>query len=124
MKSKNQHVLLIEDDLFLRELYLQALQKAGFIVQAAQDAQEGLDLLDEYGADLLVLDLMLPAHGGIEALHELQSHSDWQSIPVVVLSSVPRQRFVGADLTQLGVKHYLYKPDTTPEQLVNTLSQV
>lgn len=124
MKVNSRHVLLIEDDLFLRELYLQALQQAGFIVQVAQDAQEGLDLLDEYGADLLVLDLMLPAHGGIEALHELQSHSDWQSIPVVVLSSVPRQRFVSADLKQLGVKHYLYKPETTPAQLVGVLSQL
>lgn len=119
---KSLHVLLIEDDQFLRELYQLALVEAGFTVQAAQDAQEGLDLLDEYGADVLVLDLMLPAHGGLEALMELQSHTDWQSIPVVVLSSVPSRRFAGANLKQFGVKHYLYKPDTTPAQLVSTLS--
>lgn len=122
--TATSRVLLIEDDLFLLELYRQALTLAGFVVQAAQDAQTGLDLLDEYGADVLVLDLLLPAHGGIEALHELQSHSDWQAIPVVVLSSIPHKRFMKSDMAQLGVKHYLYKPDTTPADLVDTLSRL
>lgn len=117
----HRRVLLIEDDLFLLELYRQALVSAGYLVQSAQGAQEGLDLLDEYGADVVVLDLMLPAHGGVEALHELQSHSDWQAIPVVVLSSVPRQRLGHGNLVELGVEHYLYKPDTTPTDLLAML---
>lgn len=121
MKTRAHRVLLIEDDLFLLELYRQALAGVGYLVQAAQGAQEGLDLLDEYGADVVVLDLMLPAHGGIEALHELQSHSDWQAIPVIVLSSVPQSRLGHGNLAELNIQHYLYKPDTTPTDLLAKL---
>lgn len=116
-------ILLIEDDQLLRELYAQALEQSNLAVLAAADAQTGLDLLDEYAADVIVLDLMLPAHGGVEVLHELQSHPDWQSIPVIVISAVNKAR-VPAGLAELGAKIYLDKADTSPQELTQAVKSL
>jgi len=121
--SADKKLLLIEDDQLLRDLYAQALEHAGFAVLSAADAQTGLDLLDEYGAEVIILDLMLPAHGGVEILHELQSHQDWRSIPVIVLSALSRQR-VPAGLSDLGVKLYLDKAETEPAHLVAAVKRL
>lgn len=117
-----RRVLLIEDDQMLRELYAQSLEGADLAVLAATDAQTGLDLLDEYGADIVVLDLLLPAHGGVEVLHELQSHPDWQSLPVILISALGRAK-VPAGLSELGVTQYLDKAKTTPQQLIKTVKR-
>lgn len=120
---KNQsRILLIEDDRFLRELYGQSLENAGYTVLAAFEGQMALDLLDEYGAELILLDLMLPGHSGIELLNELQSHSDWQKLPVVVLSAVGQNRFKG-DLGQFGVVDYLQKGEFTPKELPSLIKR-
>lgn len=120
---KRVKILLIEDDRLLRDLYAQALELGGYTVLVAGDAQSGLDQLDEYGAQLIILDLMLPAHGGIEVLHELQSQPDWQNIPVIVLSAVAKHR-VPAGMGELGVVAYLDKSATDPAQLINSIKEL
>ena len=116
-------ILLIEDDKFLSDLYQSSFERSGHIVQVAADAQMAIDLLDEYGADLVLLDLFLPVHNGIEVLHELQSHGDWQKIPVIILSSQPKKS-IGLSAEQwkkYGVRRYLYKPDYNPGALVEAV---
>jgi DNA-binding response OmpR family regulator len=116
-------LLLIEDDQLLRELYAQALEQAGFAVLAAPDAQTGLDLLDEYGASAVILDLLMPFHDGVEVLYELQSHPDWQNLPVIVLSALNRQR-IPAGLGELGVTRYLDKSEAGPAELVAAVRHI
>lgn len=121
----NCRVLLIEDDIFLHQLYADYLSRSGLIVTGAYDAQEGLNLLDEYGADCIVLDLMLPAHNGIEVLHELQTHADWATIPVLILSAQKPQQITGIkdQLARCNVKDYLYKPLTNPQLLIQAIKK-
>jgi DNA-binding response OmpR family regulator len=119
-------ILLVEDDQFLSDLYLGVLVQAGYSTQVASDAQIAIDLLDEYGADLIILDLLLPGHNGIEVLQELQSHSDWQKIPVVILSSQPQTvlKLTTQQLADYGVVKYLYKPHTIPETLLDEIKEL
>lgn len=113
-------ILLIEDDIWLGELYASALMDHGYEVLHAKTAQESLDLLDENTAQVIILDIMLPGHNGIEVLHELQSYEDWSKIPVVVLSTIAPQQFQLShkQWREYGVTKYLYKPRVKPSDLV------
>lgn len=119
-------VLIVEDDQLLRELYEDALNAAGFEVLTSRHAQEAVSMLDEYGAEVVVMDMMLPGHNGLEILHEMQSYSDWARIPVIVLSARHPDEFRMSqrDWQLLGVVKYLYKPETKVHQLVKEIAGV
>lgn len=111
-------ILLVEDDYFLGDLYKLLLSDAGYSVLLSSDAQDAVDQLDEYGADLILLDLMLPAHNGVEFLHETQSHNDWKKIPVIIITAQSISKIDEKHFNRLGVANILYKSEIKPEDLV------
>jgi phosphoribosyl 1,2-cyclic phosphodiesterase len=62
------HILVVDDDPDLRTLVHKALSQDGHIVSEASTGQEALALIDAQVPDLLVLDLLMPKHGGLEVL--------------------------------------------------------
>lgn len=118
-------VLLVEDDQMLAELYVVVIEQAGHKIRWASDAQKALDLLDKFEADLVVLDMMLPGHNGIEVLHEMQSFADWKSLPVIVLSALNQEDF-GLSKSQwqeYGVVEYLYKPAAKMDKIIEAINR-
>jgi DNA-binding response OmpR family regulator len=120
------NVLLIEPDRLLAETYRQVLEAAGHDVTVASGAQAAVMEADAAKPDLVILELQLIGHSGIEFLYEFRSYLDWQAIPVIIQSQVPPGEFVGSWqlLSQeLGVKVYLYKPQTTLRQLLAQVAE-
>jgi len=117
------HILLVEDDLFLRELYAQALESSGFKVTAVADAQAALDALDSRPADAIVLDVFLPVNNAFAVIQQLQSYGDWQALPVILISShrLTRQQLPAKLKRQLSVVDFLYKPDILPDGVVSSV---
>lgn len=115
-------IILVEDDAWLADLYQTVLEsESGCKVLAAASADEALELLDSNsGVDLIVLDMFLPEHNGIEFLHEVASYTDINTIPVIVLSSVYKHDFAMSEerWKHYGVVNYLYKPSTKPKDLL------
>lgn len=108
-------ILLVEPDTVLAKTYAAALTNNGHHILRAQDAQSAINATDVVRPDCIVLEVRLPGHNGIEFLYELRSHTDWQDIPVIVLSQLSLDR-VGLDETkmnELGVGAFCYKPDTS-----------
>jgi CheY-like chemotaxis protein len=119
-------VLLIEPDVVLARTYVQALQHAGHEVRHAVGAQDGVNVADGFPLDVVVLELQLAAHNGIEFLHEFRSYPEWGSIPVVINSNMSSAALapVGAVLERdFGVTACLYKPRTSLEQLIRAVNQ-
>lgn len=115
-------ILLVEDDVWLSELYGKALERMdGVDVLYANSAGSALKALDKESADLLILDIFLDGHNGIELIHELASYSDTRQTPVIILSAVSENDFGMANnrWEQYGVVKYLYKPSTKPSDLIN-----
>lgn len=115
------HVLLLEPDKVLAAIYAQALSKAGHSVVCESDAQAAINNIDKYTPDVVILELQLASHNGLEFLYELRSYPEWQNMPAVVLSTVPDTSFSVGMQQQLGVVAYHYKPQTTINSLLNTL---
>ncbi len=120
-------VLLIEPDTVLARSYQKALAHAGHKVAHATTAQDALNLADTQIPDIVIVELQLVAHDGIEFLHEFRSYAEWLEVPVVVLSSLTRGSFEQARQTLLrdfGVAACLYKPRTSLERLMRTVGEV
>lgn len=113
------HVLLIEPDKVLAATYAQALLSAGHQVTVVGSAQAAIDAADAHKPDLVVLELQLATHNGVEFLYEFRSYPEWQQVPVIAHTWVPRQTGIAEQLSQqLGVVAYHYKPQTSLHQLI------
>lgn len=109
-------VLVIEDDAFLRDLYLEVLKAENYTVDTAIDGEEGLQKMTSGGYDLVLLDIMLPKLDGLSILKKLKdSPSAIPNKVVVVLSNLGQDSAI-ADAISLGAKGYMIKSDYTPDQ--------
>ena len=107
----DEHLLLVEDDPSIREVATLGLEQAGFRVTSAGDGCEGLERFGEAGADLVVLDVMLPSLDGFEVLREIRRES---ATPVVMLTARSELHDVVVGL-ELGADDYVTKPFELPE---------
>lgn len=112
-------LLLIEPDKILARTYSDFLQAHGHAVMCVFSAQAAIVSLDSFEPDLIILELQLPGHNGVEFLYELRSYTDLQEVPVLVHTSIPKGSFANADtvLAALGVTDYLYKSISSLRQL-------
>lgn len=120
------HILLIEPDRVLAQTYQQAFEMAGHDVSWAMQAQAALDAADMRMPDIVVLELQLPAHSGVEFLYEFRSYPEWYKIPVIIHSMVPPTAFTDMAVlkNELGVVKYCYKPNTKIVQLVSNIREL
>lgn len=119
------NVLLIEPDRLLAETYAKALIGAGHEVVPCASAQAAILAADQIKPDVVVLELQLIEHSGIEFLYEFRSYIDWQSIPVIVQTHVPASEFETnwqSLKQQLGIEVYLYKPHTLLKKLITSVN--
>ncbi len=80
-------VLVVEDDVALREIAERSLSGAGYGVHTAANGLEALQALEEIVPDLIVLDLMMPEMDGFQFLHELRQRPQFDAVPVVVTTA-------------------------------------
>lgn len=105
MKKK---ILLIEDDAALREATFAFLDGEGFQVSTAEDGQKGLDAALRGKADLIILDLMLPAISGLEICRALREKG--VSTPVIMVTGRKIDEVDKVVGLELGADDYLLKP--------------
>ncbi len=101
------NILIVEDDLAVRDIVQIALEREGMSVEAVGDGESALKRFRSAGAfDLVVLDIMLPGIDGISLCQELRKSSD---VPVVMLTARDGERSVVLGL-EVGADDYVTKP--------------
>ncbi|CCQ75058.1 response regulator transcription factor [Magnetospira sp. QH-2] len=107
-------LLVVEDDPAMARQLRLALEGAGYVVDGAEDGEEGHFLGDTEPYDAVVLDLGLPKRGGLSVLE--QWRQDGQSMPVLILSARDtwREKVLGL---RSGADDYLAKPFEMEELL-------
>jgi len=119
-KKKNKQVLVIDDEPVTVKVTTLILERNGYEVITAQDGQEGLDMAQRHGPDLILLDIMMPGLDGWEVLSRLRQMSEVMDIPVILFSAKDYPN--GKELArQYGAVDYIRKP-FTPASLRDVLS--
>jgi DNA-binding response OmpR family regulator len=119
-------IMFIEADHLLAANLQAFLESAGHQTVWHVDPQLAMDAIDKKKPDLLILDLLLAGRSGAEFLYELRSYPDWQSLPVVVFSSVSEVELgllAPSALEQLNIANYFYKPQTSLAELAQAVDQ-
>jgi two-component system response regulator RegX3 len=105
--------LIVEDEPSLSEPLSFLLQREGYDTEIAADGRDALAAFDRDGADLVLLDLMLPGLPGTEVCRELRTRS---SVPIIMLTAKDSEVDVVVGL-ELGADDYVTKPYSTRELL-------
>lgn len=118
-------ILLIEPDKLLGDVYKKALKRQGLKVELCTNAQTAVNYLDRHTPKLIILEIQLAEHNGIEFLYELRSHEDWKNIPVIINSLIPIEDIglTHESQVELGVSNVLYKPQTKLERLLEIVNK-
>jgi DNA-binding response OmpR family regulator len=113
-------VMVVDDDVTVREVVVTYLRASGYDVGEAADGETALDELRADRADLVVLDLMLPGMDGLEVCRRLRAKGD--DVPVIMLTALGSEtdRVVGLER---GADDYVTKP-FSPRELVLRVESV
>lgn len=110
-------ILIIENDIFLGDVFMQKLQAGGYEATLSRDGISGLREIRKQHPDLVFLDITLPLLSGFEVLEDKQKDPAIRSIPVIVISDSGQPAEIDRALT-LGVKDYLVRAEFNPEEVM------
>ncbi len=112
-------LLVVEDEQYLRDLYVEILKGEGYQIDQASDGDEGYDAMHKGGYDLVLLDVMLPKMDGFQILEKLKTSPPEKPNPnIVILTNLGKDTNIAKGIS-LGARGYMIKADYTPDQVVN-----
>jgi two-component system response regulator ChvI len=109
-----RRVLLVDDDQALSTILATALGDEGFVVTTARNGLEGVRAFEKDGADLVILDVLMPELDGLEACRRLRKSRSGGHVPIILLTSRSEEvdRVTGLET---GADDYVTKPFSTRE---------
>jgi DNA-binding response OmpR family regulator len=110
-------IAIIEDDPVINQMYRMKFEADGFEVQIADNGKRGVEMVEGFLPDIILLDLQMPNMDGAEALTEIRSHDWGKDIPVIILTNLGEEE-APKELKALNIHSYIVKADLTPRQVV------
>jgi CheY-like chemotaxis protein len=113
------HVLLIEDDMAISEMYRVQLEYDGYRVTIATTGHAGFDAMAASRPDIVLLDLLLPDRSGLEIMADIKERFP-NHPPVVILSNYGEPTMIDRGIS-LGALEYLVKSRVTPASVSQSI---
>jgi len=117
------HVLLVEDDVFLANIYKTKFDMEGFKVTVAENGEAGWNEAKKKKPDIILLDILLPKMDGFGVLAKLKGDAETKDLPVILLTNLGQKDDVQKGL-ELGAKDYLIKAHFKPSEVVDKVKKV
>ncbi|MBO8169780.1 MAG: response regulator transcription factor [Thermoanaerobacteraceae bacterium] len=119
MLAEKERVMIVDDDEHIRELLRLYLEKEGYETSLAVDGNQALSTFQDKGADLIILDVMMPGLDGWEVCREIRKNS---GVPIVMLTA-KGESFDKLTGFELGADDYVVKP-FEPKEIVARVKAV
>ena len=100
-------ILLIEDEPELRKSIKQYLYQEGYIVESASDYTKGIEKIEVYDYDCILVDITLPKGNGLDIIKQLKENNSKAGIIIISAKNSSDDKITGLDL---GADDYLAKP--------------
>ncbi len=116
-------ILIVEDDVSLRDVYSARLEAEGYQIAVAANGEEALATAVKERPDLILLDVMMPKISGFDVLDIVRTTPEIAHTRVIMMTalSAPEDKERGE---KLGVDKYLVKSQVTLEEMVDAIKQV
>ncbi len=115
-----KRVLIIEDEKDLANLYKMRLEKENFEVEIARNGAWGLRLAKVGDFNLILMDMVMPAMDGFEALKTLKEDPRTSKIPIIVFSNSTQEEEIRKAM-DMGAEKYFIKSKIVPRELVKEI---
>lgn len=121
----NKRILIIEDDVPLRNVLREKFTHEGFSVLEANDGEEGLANALSLRPDLILLDIVMPKMDGITMMRKLRQENEWgKSVPIILLTNLSSDdERINKAITDDTPAYYLVKADYTIKDLVEKIKE-
>jgi DNA-binding response OmpR family regulator len=116
-------ILLVEDEMTLRDTLAYRLRSEGYQVITAADGPSAIEAARKTHPDLLLLDLMLPGLDGLEVCKQIRARSETHSTPIIMITARTDEsdKILGLEL---GADDYVTKPFSWPELRARVRAQL
>ena len=121
--ENGKSVLIIEDEVAIVEMYKLRLEKAGFRVELAKNGAWGIKLAKEKDFDIIVMDIVMPAMNGYNAIKALKVDKKTKDVPIIALSNSAQDKDI-KKAKQYGAACYLLKAQITPVKLIDEIKKL
>ncbi len=101
-------ILVAEDEPILLKTISLRLKKDGHEILAVDNGRDAIEQIEGFGPDMIITDIMMPYHSGLEIVGKVKSLTD-RTIPVIVLSGMGQENVV-LQAFDLGADDYITKP--------------
>lgn len=111
-------ILLIDDDVFLRDMYSKKFSESGFVVEEADGASNALLKVEQHpDLDLILLDMVMPGMSGVELIKEIRRlYPDMKAKCIVLSNQGQPEDLKEAELA--GAVGYIVKAESIPSEVV------
>jgi DNA-binding response OmpR family regulator len=116
MSITKTKVAIIEDDMAIVQMYRTKFETEGYDVATAEDGASGLELIDSFSPDIILLDLMMPNMNGLDMLSRLRSQPNGREAKVVVLTNMGDTE-TATKVYKMAADDYIVKAEMTPKQV-------
>jgi DNA-binding response OmpR family regulator len=123
MDKDKAHILLVEDDVFLSNIYQKKFEMEGFKISTADNGEKGLADAKRKKPDIILLDVLLPKLDGFAVLEKLKEDPATKEIPVILLTNLGQKDDVEKGL-ESGAADYLIKAHFKPSEVVDKVKKI
>jgi two-component system, OmpR family, alkaline phosphatase synthesis response regulator PhoP len=110
--------MVVDDDRIIANLLSHTLGQRGFSVEVSTNGREAMEKLENAPPPkIILLDIILPYMDGFEILHQIRSNKNWQSVPIIMLTSKTQEHTI-VRAFESGADDYLTKPFQIEELMV------
>jgi DNA-binding response OmpR family regulator len=116
MSNQKVKVAIIEDDMAIVQMYRTKFENEGYEVETAPDGASGLELIESFEPDIILLDLMMPNMNGLDMLSRLRAQPSGREAKVVVLTNMGDTE-TATRVYKMAADDYIVKAEMTPKQV-------
>jgi len=122
--TDNKKILIVEDDIFLKEICSYKLIQSKFKVDLASDGEDALDMMLKKDYDLILMDIMIPKKTGLDVLEEYNNlKNNKKKAKVIMMSNLSDEDSV-VRAYKLGAIDYIVKVNTSPSEILHKVNSI
>ncbi len=113
-------ILVVEDNVLMRKLFVRCLEEGGYSVIEAESALDVIDIMRDTPPDLVVMDIVMPGLSGVELIKQIRADADLRPIKVIAVTNLATP----ADkrrLADAGFDGHISKP-IKPKDFLNSIA--